>query len=167
MVHLPAFALSAPRIVCNATGWKMEDVQHCCVCLELYNNRSRKPLLLPCRHRLCSLCLSQQSMSACPLCRKQIDSSNDAPFPVDQQLLMAIGSLRNRMPSPSSYPIGEDFQRPATGSVSNWSLVDLVCRVKLSSPVCFKLPAGLLEDDAPGTPPHPSAPALVEVGQCK
>lgn len=82
----------------------MEEVQHCCVCLELYNSSSRKPLLLPCRHHLCSLCLSTQAILVCPLCRNHIAVKGTA-LPVDEQLLLAIGS-RNRMPSPSSFPIG-------------------------------------------------------------
>jgi hypothetical protein len=82
----------------------MEEVQHCCVCLELYNLTSRKPLLLPCRHTLCSLCLSTQAILVCPLCRNHIAVKGSA-LPVDEQLLLAIGS-RNRMPSPSSFPIG-------------------------------------------------------------
>lgn len=80
----------------------MEDVQHCCVCLEVYNSRHR-PLLLPCKHTLCACCLNTQAISACPLCRQEFDAMGK-PLPIHEQLM---ASLRNTMPSPSSYPIGK------------------------------------------------------------
>jgi hypothetical protein len=44
----------------------------CCICLE----KIRLPLVLPCRHQFCYLCLkaAYQRNPACPLCRRRIPS---------------------------------------------------------------------------------------------
>lgn len=85
----------------------MDDVLHCCVCLEQYNAQKHIPLLLPCKHTLCSSCLETKAISTCPLCRQHLNLM-DAGLQTHTQLLSI---LRNKIPSPSSFPIGNERNR--------------------------------------------------------
>jgi hypothetical protein len=133
----------------------MEDIEHCCVCLELYSHLRLPTRLSKCGHIVCSSCLSTQAISACPLCRSQLEPSTRLIG--DEQLLLSIRKQHNtRMPSPTSFPIGMCW-------MDETSLLNSpAARSEPNNAV--SLATGLLDaEDAPGTPPYPSAPALVEV----
>jgi hypothetical protein len=105
ILHAASFFLG-PQDVLRAVHLRtMEDVEHCCVCLELYSHLRLPIRLSSCGHIVCSSCLSTQAISACPLCRTQLPPSTQLVG--DEQLLLSIRKQHNtRMPSPTSFPIG-------------------------------------------------------------
>ncbi|XP_042859661.1 uncharacterized protein LOC122245748 isoform X2 [Penaeus japonicus] len=59
--------------------------EECQVCLEIYNDRAKRPRVLPCGHTFCSLCIGdllRDGSVLCPNCRAKHSASTVDVFPV-------------------------------------------------------------------------------------
>ena len=62
----------------------------CSIGAEVYNLESRKPLLLPCSHSFCHICLQQlksRSNELCPVCRESWAVKSVDSLPIIRQLV--------------------------------------------------------------------------------